>query len=141
MESRAQKLRLKLSENRGSLEAIRASNDALAGLQEAASRRAHVIGRISLYVESLPETADTSDLRLEIKRISAQITKLEEELSDERKQEKLDSIISVVSAKMTELARKLNLEHSDSPLRLDLQQMTVVADTIDDGAYPDGSDG
>ena len=114
---------------------MRASNDTLAGIREAASRRAYVVGRVSLYVESLPEIADASDLRLEIDRLLAQVAGLEDELSDDQKQERLNSVLSVVSAKMTELAQKLNLEHSNSPLRLDLRRMTVVADTAD-GVIP-----
>jgi uncharacterized protein DUF3732 len=135
LETRVQDLRRQLAENREAMEAVRASNDALASLRDASSQRAHVVGRISLYVESLAEVADTSLLRDEIERVSSQIARLEEELSDDRIQEKLGSILSLVGSKMTELARQLGLEHSDSPLRLDLRRVTVVSDT-DEGPLP-----
>ena len=124
-------LRRRLGENREALEALRSSSERLRELREASSRRAHVIGRVSLYVESLPEVADTSALRAEIERLRGRIAALEEQLSDERVQERLESILSILGTRMSEWARTLGLEHSQYPLRLDLRRLNVVADTED----------
>lgn len=56
---------------------------------------------------------------------------LEELLSDERIQERLTSISTLLGNRMTEWSKKLLLEHSDAPLRLDLKKLTVIADTVD----------
>ena len=98
-------------------------------MREASSRRAHVVGRISLYVESLPEVADSSELRAEMERLRERIAAIEEELSDERVQERLVSILSILGTRMSDWARELALEHSQHPLRLDARRLNIVADT------------
>jgi len=129
LEEKVAELKRRLAENREALEAVRASNERLREMREASSRRAHVVGRVSLYVESLPEVADTSQLRAEIESLREGIAALEEELSDERVQERIESILSILGTRMSEWARTLGLEHSQYPLRLDLRRLNIVADT------------
>jgi hypothetical protein len=131
LEDKAADLKNRLSANRESLAAVQASNDRIARMRDDAVRRAHVLGRVSLYLESLPEVEDASGLKEEIRKLQTSIAVLEEELSDEHTQERLDSILSLLGAKMTEWAKKLELEHSQFPLRLDLRRLNVVADTGD----------
>ena len=128
-------IKRRLTENREALAAVQDSNDRLAQLRDVASRRALVLGRISLYLESLPEVEDSSALRREIENVKAQIAALEPELSDERIAERLESMLSLISTKMTDWSRGLELEHSQYPLRLDLRRLNVVADS-DDGPIP-----
>jgi hypothetical protein len=84
----------------------------------------------------MPDVPDTKDLEGQAESLRAQCKRLEEELSDERVQEQLTSIASRLSEKLTKWARDLNLEHSASPMRLDLKKLTLVADTLEDGAVP-----
>jgi hypothetical protein len=117
-----------LRENRSSLEAIRQADDRLQALRDASARRAHVLGRISLFLETLPQIADTSELRSEIEELGAEIAQLEEELSDDKIQARLDSILSVIGKRLTEWSERLELEHRGNPFRLDLRKLQVVAD-------------
>jgi hypothetical protein len=126
---RVQALTVRLSENREALEAVRVSNERLSAMREASARRAHVLGRVTLYLESLPEVADTSGLRQEIAGLRTQIVALVEELSDESIQERLDSFLAILGTKMIRWARDLELEHSEYSLRLDFRHLSVVADT------------
>jgi peptidoglycan hydrolase CwlO-like protein len=135
LEERLREAQRKLRENRESLEALQASNQRLQKLRDRAARRAHVLGRIGLYLESLPHLEDTSELKSEIATLQAQIAQLSEELSDEVVQERIQSFLSNLSRDMSEWARELRLEHSEHPLRLDLKHLTVVADG-DDGPIP-----
>jgi hypothetical protein len=82
-------------------------------------------------LESLPELPDTKALEEQARRLRAQAAALEEELSDERVRERIDSITSILGRRMTDWARELDLEHSKFPLRLDLKRLTIVADTVD----------
>lgn len=50
-------------------------------------------------------------------------------MSDEAVKERVDSIISILSQRMSRWAVDLGLEHSNFPLRLDIKKLTVVADT------------
>ncbi len=63
------------------------------------------------------------------------INHLEIELSDEAVQERIFSILSIISRDMSAWAKDLKLEHSEFPLRLDLKKLTVVADG-DNGPIP-----
>jgi hypothetical protein len=46
-------------------------------------------------------------------------------------QERIETIVSILGQKMTGWARRLDLEHSKFPLRLDIKKLTIVADTAD----------
>ena len=131
LEKRANAVQEKINQNRAEMEAVRSANDQIARTQDAAAKHSHVLGRISLYLESLPELPDTTALEREAKEIRAQCEALEEELSDETIREKLESIVALLGRRMTEWARKLELEHSAHPLRFNLKKLTIVADTPD----------
>ena len=118
-----------LQENRIALKALRSNDDRLMQLRDDSSRRAYVLGRISLFLETLPQVADSSELQTEISQLRREIEQLGKLLSDESIQERLDSILSVISRDLTAWAKQLELEHSDNPFRLDLRYLQVVADT------------
>jgi len=131
IEARLQAVQERLAKNRAEMEAVRQSQDRLQELQDEAAKRAHVLGRVSLYLESLPEVPDTRALEAQAQQLRDQCVALEEELSDERIKERIDSIISILGQRLTEWARGLQLEHSRFPLRLDTKKLTIVADTVD----------
>ena len=117
----------RIRENREAMEAMQASDRRLQDIQDHASRRAYILGRIGLYLESIPQLAGTSDLNKEISTIKEQIASLENILSDDF-QERLESILSIISRDLSQWSRNLRLEHSEEPLRLDAKRLTVVAD-------------
>ncbi|RKH21913.1 DUF3732 domain-containing protein [Corallococcus sp. CA041A] len=135
LEGRLQQVQQSLTRNRTQMEAVRTANAALSEANADSARKAHVLGRISLYLESMPDVPDTKELEGQAESLRAQCKRMEEELSDERVQEQLVSITSRLSEKLTEWARTLGLEHSASPMRLDMKKLTLVADTLD-GAVP-----
>lgn len=131
IEARLQTVQGRLAMNRAEMEAVRQSQDRLQELQDEAAKRAHVLGRVSLYLESLPELPNTRALEEQAQQLRDQCAALEEELSDERIKERIDSIISILGQRLTEWAQDLQLEHSKFPLRLDIKKLTIVADTVD----------
>jgi hypothetical protein len=135
LQQRVDELKVRITENREAMTALQASDDRLAQLRDTQSRRALVIGRVSLFLESLPEIEDSSELRSEIDNLRGRVARLEADLSAESIAERVDSILSLIDVQMTERARALELEHSRFPLRLDLRRLNVVADT-DDGPIP-----
>jgi hypothetical protein len=110
-----------LQENRTALEALRRVDDQLTQLRDSSARRAYVLGRISLFLETLPQISDNSELRTEIAGLQREIEQLEAILSDENIQERLDSIISFISRDLTRWAERLEIEHFGNPFRLDLR--------------------
>jgi hypothetical protein len=135
LEARLQEVQHALMRNRTQMEAVRTANSALSDAHADSAKKAHVLGRVSLYLESMPDVPDTKDLEGHAESLRAKCKQLEDELSDERVQEQLASIASLLSEKLTKWARALGLEHSEFPMRLDLKKLTLVADTVD-GAIP-----
>lgn len=135
IEGRLQQVQYALARNRAQMEAVRTVDAVVSEAHADTTRKAHVLGRISLYLESMPDVPDTKELEAQAESLRVQCKRLEEELSDERVQEQLTSISSLLSEKLTKWARALGLEHSEFPMRLDLKKLTLVADTID-GAVP-----
>jgi hypothetical protein len=131
LEGRLQQAQTALTKNRSAMEAVRTASDRLAQVQDEAARRAHILGRIALYLESLPELPDTKALEEKATSLRAQCDALETELGNENIQERIESITSILGQHLTEWARRLELEHSKFPLRLDVKKLTVVADTAD----------
>lgn len=132
---RLDQTRAALTANRQQLEAVRAANEPLRLAHDEATRRALVQGRISLYLESVPDLPDTGALLQRAEDIRAAYAVLEGELSDEVVAERMTSIGSILSREMSAGAQRLMLEHSASPLRLDAKRLTLVADT-ENGPVP-----
>lgn len=128
-------VKTRLRENREALESLQQTNAEIERIRDGFARRSYILGRVALYMESVPEAADDSELRNEIDRLRDEVDALAEELSDETIEGRMQSFIGRMSQDMSEWARRLNLEFADSPLRLDPKRLTVVADT-DDGPVP-----
>lgn len=94
-------------------------------------RISHVIGRISLFLEAVEFTDETSILRQKVENCQIEVDRLEEELDPVASEEILQSILNRLGLKMTEWARNLELEYSNSPFRLDVKKLTVIADRED----------
>lgn len=135
-EDQLTEIKKQLDEVKASILSLQKTNQHLSDLRDFNSKRAMIKGRLSLYRENMPSTeVDNSEDQLEAEKLVEQIRSLEVVLGDDALSERLESTLSLVSAQITALARKLGIEHSDSPMRLDLKKLTIVADT-DDGPIP-----
>lgn len=129
LEQKLESVQQRLAQNRLEMEAVRAANEQIIHAEDSMTKRALVLGRISLYLESLPDLSDSAELEQKIESLRNQRAILEDELSDEVVKEKVDSIVFLLGGTMTEWARRLQLEHAKHPLRFNLQKLTIVADT------------
>ena len=132
LEEERDNLKARLRSNREQLEAIQRQNERVQDYRDRSARRAFLLGRISLYVNSIPEISDTSDLPRNIVHLQNEVGRLGGELNDAEIQERVQSALSILSKDMSEWASELHLEHSRFPVRLELRRLTVVADG-DDG--------
>lgn len=92
---------------------------------------AKAVGRISLFLESVSEIEENSDLIEEIQKKEKKIFDLERKINKEDIEENLASILNVIGREMSKWAEKLQLEHAEYPYRLDVKKLTVVADSED----------
>lgn len=135
-EDACDQIRIEMTEVKTSIISLQKTNERLSELRDQNARVAMVKGRLSLYLEHMPEgEVDFSTEIKEADTLKQQIIKLEEDLDDDALTERISSALSVISSKITSLAQRLGIEHSDSPMRLDLKKLTVVADT-EDGPIP-----
>ncbi len=119
----------KLRQNRDEMFAVKKADEHLQKIKDDAAKKSHILGRISLFLESLPELPDTQVLESKAERLRMEIEEIKRQLADEVIQEKLESIVSLLSLEMSDLAAHLHLEHSGHPLRFNLKKLTIVACT------------
>lgn len=124
-------IQTRLNQNREEMQAIRRADDRLQLLKDETAKKAHILGRISLYLESIPELPSAQHLLDRREHLNLEIKVLEELVSAEMIQDKLESILSLIGIAMTKWAQKLELEHSERPLRFSNRKLTIVADSSD----------
>ena len=95
-------------------------------------QQARVVGRITYYLENTAAVSPESDLPRTIRRLQIELEELERALDDKAAEERLATALNLMGRDLTTYAERLGLEHGDNPLRLDIKNLTVVADT-DDG--------
>lgn len=136
LEDQIEDIKNKLKINRQMLDKIQKSNEKLAFIRDHNAKRSYLLGRVSLYLESLPHLEDTSNLKKQIELLEVIIYNLKLEISDAKIQENLNSISSLLTKYLNHWAHEFKVEHSENPLRLDYNKLTIVADTEKNGAIP-----
>ncbi|MGW2638553.1 DUF3732 domain-containing protein [Streptomyces sp. NPDC001348] len=126
-----QQLRSALARNQDEIDEISAGLRALQLEPDNAQRAAHVRGRISLYLDTTAQHAATPQVEDRRDELQQQIANLEELLSDDTQGDRLTSYLSLISQNIRAKAAELGLDHSEAPIRLDVNRLTVVADTAD----------
>lgn len=129
---RQRAVRNQLAENAAALEKLAESADAVEAHQQQLNLGAWVRGRIEQYLEGALVASDDKleALRAEDTRLRAQITELVDELDPGRVQDAATSVLIRIGRRMTEMANRLDLEHADAGVRVDLSRLTVVADAL-----------
>lgn len=131
VETKLAAIRAQLDSNRERTAAVKRSSERLQLAVDIDGRRAMVLGRISLYVENIPQMPDIADQRRQLDQLRVREYELDVALSTETIQQRLDSCLSNVNQYLSAYAKKIDLEFSESPLRLDVRALTIVADTPD----------
>ncbi len=121
-------------ELRGVDEAVNSIDDAHRAIDSSrrfAERQAFLQGRIRQFLDSfessqsrvLEQLSGTVALRQNT------VTEIESQLDPDEEREQLMSRLAAIGRDMTDWADDLGLEHSETSVRLDLNRLTVVADT------------
>lgn len=104
-------------------------NEIARAQQDAFILRARTIGKIIQYVETATSLQANSELQRSIETARAQVSALEEQVDADLAREKLNTFLNFIGGYMTRYAEQLSLEQHGSPLRLDIKNLTIVADT------------
>lgn len=122
-----------------SLDALAARDELVARTQEAMNLQSYVRGRIALYLDTSEETGDAEleRLRGEVASTEEKVGSLAEALDSDAVRSRTTSLLRTVSRQMTTWARRLDLEHAHDGALIDIDRLTVVADTPNGPAYMD----
>ena len=94
-------------------------------------QRGKIVGRISLWLQTVPEPKSDNGLAEAISTKTEEIAVLQRLITSDEEEGRLESLLNRVSSRMTELAGLLKLEFNENPIRLDLNQATLVIDRPD----------
>ena len=130
-EDRLQGLRSELARNQEQVQQLTTGLRTIQQEPDDLRRAAVVQGRISLYVDTVDQQAAAPRVLDRRDELRDQIAGLEEQLSGSTQDERLTSFLSLINQDIREKARRLDLDFAVSPIRLDLNRLTVVADTTD----------
>ncbi|AJW71228.1 DUF3732 domain-containing protein [Nitrosopumilus adriaticus] len=92
-------------------------------------RQAQVSARAKFWLDNVRLTDETSQLKIDVKKRSEKVQELRRELDEEKKQQRLNSILNRIGEKMTRWARELKLEHSEFPVRINMSTANIIIDS------------
>ncbi len=120
-----------LKRNQEQIDTLLTQDGAYRSEQDNQLRIAQTVGRITYFLETLPPPTPVSTLPSDLEGARRRVAALENLMDPENTEDRLLSILNIIGDFMTRDAESLNLEHSGSRLRLDVRQLTVVADTLE----------
>lgn len=122
---------------RSSIGQIRGQENEQARFADLNHLRARLTGKVSLYLESINWSNDTSLQKSQINLLDEKILALSEKLDPAELKERLDSQLECIAEDMTAWAKDLGLGYSDNRIKLDASKLTVVASTPDGPVHLD----
>ncbi|HNO75561.1 MAG TPA: DUF3732 domain-containing protein [Nitrosomonas mobilis] len=110
------------------LSAAISANEVIAQMGTRNNAAARVVGRISLFLETLLPNEDLAKLEAENRRLNNKIKQLGEQIGADDNNDRLTSILNNISAQVSRYIQKFNAEFAPFPARLNLPQLTVIFD-------------
>ena len=110
------------------IDGIYHQEDEITQLRDINARKGKVVGRISLWVESVQNDTESEQQEQVIQEIENRLQEIDSILDTDSVDERKQSALSRIQEDMTKWAKELQLEHCDTPYRLDLNKVTVIVD-------------
>lgn len=117
-----------IKQKEAELSAAISANEVIAQMGTRNNAAARVVGRISLFLETLLPDEDFAKLEAENRRLSNKVKQLEEQIGADDSNERLTSILNNISAQVSRYIQKFNAEFGPYPARLNLPQLTIIFD-------------
>lgn len=117
-----------IKQKEAELSAAISANEVIAQMGTRNNAAARVVGRISLFLETLLPNEDLAKLETENRRLNNKVNQLEEQIGADDSNERLTSILSNISAQVSRYIQKFNAEFGPYPARLNLPQLTIIFD-------------
>lgn len=110
------------------INAIYENNDEALKARDINARKAKVIGRISLWVESFQQINEDNSILLTLEKNKKRLSEIDSLLDKSIEKSKIESFVRKINYSLTEWAKELDLEHSEFPYGYDFNKVTVVVD-------------
>lgn len=117
-----------IKQKEAELSAAISANEVIAQMGTRTNAAARVVGRISLFLETLLPNEDLARLEAENRRLNNKVKQLEEQIGADDSNERLASILNNISAHVSRYIEKFDAEFSPYPARLNLPQLTIIFD-------------
>ena len=121
------------------LNALASQDEIVRRTEEEINLQSYVRGRIAQYLDTSAEVGDQEleQLRGEVTTKTKAVEELAESLDVDTVRSRTTSLLRNVSRQMTTWAQELDLEHAEDGVQIDLDRLTIVADTPGAPAYMD----
>lgn len=131
LEAEADRLRQELAAAEAAVAALDASDQIARAQRDADAAKNYTRGRIGALLGVITDSTGGSleRLRRTLNAANARVAQLLSELDPDEDREQLLSRLNIIGRGMTDLARRLELEHVENGVRLDLANLTVVTDS------------
>lgn len=110
------------------INAVYEENEEAIKLKDLNARRGRIVGRISLWLESVIISDEMDKKRTRLEKIEKRLQEINDVLDLSEIEGRKQSAISVISSMMSEWAKELKLEHCEYPYRFDFSKLTVMVD-------------
>ena len=129
----------RIDEVNAALNALAETNELAARERQRVNLQSYVRGKVAQFLEATPYVApaETDRLRRGVAQLEEKALALAQELDPASLRYRVESALARVNRHLTEYAKSLGLEHADHGVRLDLNRLTVVADTLEGPAFLD----
>lgn len=117
-----------IKEKEAELSAAIAANEVIAQMGTRNNAAARVVGRISLFLETLVPNEGRARLEGEHRRLKRKVEDLERRIGADDSNERLSSILNIIATRASQYIQKFEAEFRDFPARIDLANVTIVFD-------------
>ena len=117
-----------ITQKEAELSAAISANEVIAQMGSRNNAAARVVGRISLFLETLLPNEDLAMLEAANRRLTKKVKQLEDQIGADDSNERLASILNNISAQVTRYIEKFDAEFGAYPARLNLPQLTIIFD-------------
>ena len=128
LDGKAQDIAGTIMEKETELSAAITASEMVAQIGTRNTAAALVVGRISMFLENISLNEGLAKLEDDHRRLKRKVEDLEKRIGADDSNGRLESVLNIVSAQITQYINKFKAEFRDSPARLDLPKITIVFD-------------
>ena len=110
------------------LAAAIATNELVSAMGNRNNAAARVVGRISLFLETLVPNSELVAQEAKHERLRRRVAELERRVGDDTSGERLTSVLNNIAGYVSQFLRELEAEFSAFPVRIDLTNLTIIFD-------------